>query len=111
MIIQQRSFNALKSATIRVQSIVRMKKQQIAFQNIKDAACRIQAAWRGALAHRAAVRERAAIRIQSWWKALRARKEFLRIKGAVRTIEEYYTTYCIRKRFLQQRRAAIAIQG
>lgn len=107
---QRRAYLQTRSSVVTIQAQTRGFLQRRRFHRIKDSTLKIQAAWRRYRARKHACEVRAACRIQAWYRGWRARKEYLAVLRAVRTVQRGFSAKQTRARFLNLRAAAVTIQ-
>lgn len=107
---QREVYLQTRSSVILLQASVKGFLQKRKFQKMKESALKIQAAWRRYKAWKYVRKVKAACKIQAWYRCWKARKEYLAILKAVKTIQACFCTKLERTRFLNVRASAIIIQ-
>ncbi|XP_070257559.1 abnormal spindle-like microcephaly-associated protein [Myotis yumanensis] len=108
--LQRRAWLHIRSSVVIIQAWTRGFLQKRKFQRIKASALTIQAAWRSYRARRRARAVEAACRIQAWFRGWKARKGFLAVLKAVRAVQGRFRARRARARFLSVRASAVTIQ-
>uniref|UniRef100_G1PWD7 Abnormal spindle-like microcephaly-associated protein homolog n=1 Tax=Myotis lucifugus TaxID=59463 RepID=G1PWD7_MYOLU len=108
--LQRRAWLHIRSRVVIIQAWTRGFLQKRKFQRIKASALTIQAAWRSYRARRRARAVEAACRIQAWFRGWKARKGYLAVLKAVRAVQGRFRARRARARFLSVRASAVTIQ-
>lgn len=111
---QRAAFLALRQTATLLQSSARMTRERRRFLQKKDAALRIQAAFRATLARRtsqALREEEAAVRIQSFVRARLQHARFTEVRRALVLVQAHARAALQRRHFLRMRSAAVVIQA
>jgi IQ calmodulin-binding motif len=109
--VAKSSYKSVRHAVLRIQRLHRLRRLvRLRF----SASTRLQSWWRGIERLRraalAASNDRCAVTAQAWWKSVRARRSYCRIKLAVVRCQSLWRSYSCQLEFARRRKAASAIQ-
>ncbi|XP_048214214.1 abnormal spindle-like microcephaly-associated protein [Perognathus longimembris pacificus] len=107
---QRQVYLQTRSCVIIIQAAIRGFIQKRKFQNIKKSAIKMQVAWRRYKAKKYLCKVNAACKIQAWYRGWRARREYLALSNAVRIVQRCFHAKQERTRFLKMRTSVVIIQ-
>ncbi|XP_032883883.1 abnormal spindle-like microcephaly-associated protein isoform X3 [Amblyraja radiata] len=113
--VLRRQYKAFLASIIFIQRHFRAKQDRSRFLKIQVATIVIQRRWKVAVAerkleHAKRTRAKAAVKIQAFCKGWKVRNQMIRKHEAASLIQLKFGAYTQRKKFLQQRKAAMVIQ-
>ncbi|XP_022434898.1 abnormal spindle-like microcephaly-associated protein isoform X3 [Delphinapterus leucas] len=106
----RRQTQHLHAAATLIKAVFKMQQSRRRYHQMRTAAIIIQTAWRRHKARKYLREVKAACKIQAWYRCWKARKEYLAVLRAVRTIQGCFCTKLQRRRFLNVRASTIIIQ-
>ncbi|XP_072367579.1 abnormal spindle-like microcephaly-associated protein isoform X2 [Scyliorhinus torazame] len=116
----RRQYKSILNSVIFIKQRLRGKRERSRFLKVRAATILIQQSWRMTVAKRQLQHENlrkmmAAFKIQAFWKGFKTRKQLTRVAYFVKheaacQIQLAYRSYNQRKKFLEQRMAAMVIQ-